>query len=299
MAMAGAGMRAMTLGDYRKAKELLRESMTLLQERCAGVPWELDFIRAPYAACLWQLGELQQLVALVRSLIEDARERGNLHCETMVRLTSDYLVQLAAGEPERARETLRVAMRGWTQRSYHLQHYRESAAQVRIALYQGQGARALDIIHGRRLLLWRSGIMRVQALRIEARYWGALAELAADPRDDGAVLRRTLRAARALEREGLSWAKAPMAALLRAAVARRTGNDAEALRWLALAEEGARAHGMALLSASIQRRRGEVLGGDEGRALITQAEAWTASQSIQDPERMAAFMTPPMRNPEG
>jgi hypothetical protein len=190
-------------------------------------------------------------------------------------------------------------MRGWTQRSYHIQHYRESAAQVRIALYQGQGERALDIIRGRRFLLWRSGILRVQALRIEARYWGALAELAADPRGDGAVLRRTLRAARALEREGLSWAKVPMAALLRAAVARRTGNDAEALRWLALAEEGARAHGMALISASIQRRRGEVLGGDEGRALISQAEEWTANQSIREPERMADFMTPLMRSSEG
>ena len=215
----------------------------------------------------------------------------------MVRLTSDYLVQLAAGEPERARETLRVAMRSWTQRGYHIQHYRESAAQVRIALYLGQGERALDIIRGRRFLLWRSGILRVQALRIEARYWGALAELAADPSGDGAILRRTLRAARVLEREGLSWAKAPMAALLRAAVARKTGNDAEALRWLEVAEEGARAHSWALMFASIQRRRGEVLGGDEGRALISQSEAWTASQSIQEPERMAAFMTPSMANP--
>jgi len=297
MTMSGAGMRAMTLGDYRKAEALLRESTALLQERCAGVPWELDFMRTQYAACLWQLGELRQLTVLVRSLIDDARERGNLHCETMVRVTSDYLVQLAAGEPERARETLRVAMRGWTQRSYHLQHYRESAAQVRIALYQGQGGRALDIIHGRRFLLWRSGILRIQALRIEARYWGALAELAADRRGDGAVMRRTLRAARALEREGVSWAKAPMAALLRAAVARRAGNGAAALRWLEVAEEGARAHGMALLTASVQRRRGEVLGGEEGKALISQAEEWTASQSIREPERMAAITTPSMTSP--
>jgi hypothetical protein len=299
MAMAGAGVRAMTLGDYRKAEALLRDATTLLKERCAGVPWELDFTRVQWAACLWQLGELRQLTVLVRSLLEDARERGNLHCEAMVRLTCDYLVQLAAGEPERARETLRVAMKGWIQQGYHLQHYRESAAQVRIALYLGQGLRALDIIHGRRFLLWRSGILRVQAFRIEARYWGALAELMADPRGDGAVLRRTLRAARALEREEVSWAKAPMAALLRAAVARRTGDDAEALRWLAVAEEGARAHGLALIAASIQRRCGEVLGGDEGRALISQADAWTASQSIREPERMAAFMTPSMTNLRG
>ncbi len=300
LTLIGTGMHAMMRrGDYRKAEALLREAATLLQERCAGVPWELDFARTQQAACLWQLGELQQLTGLVRSLLEDARERGNLHCETMVRLTSDYLLHLAADEPERARETLRVAMRGWTQRSYHLQHYRESAAQVRIALYLGEGPRALEILRGRRFLLWRSGLMRVQALRIEARYWGALAALAADPRGEQAVLRDTLRAAAALEGEGVRWAQAPMAALLRAAVARREGDDAQALRWLSVAEEGARAHSMAPLAAFIQRRRGEVLGGDEGRALVEQSEAWAASQSVRAPARLAAIMTPSMAKPRG
>lgn len=292
MSMVGAGMSRMTQGDYRQAESLLREATVLLQERIAGVPWELDFARVQWAACLWQLGEVRRLTALVSTLLEDARERGNRHCETMVRVTSDYLVQLAAGSPERAKETLRIAMRGWTQRSYHLQHYRESAAQVRIALYLGQGERALDIIRGRRILLWRSGLMRVQALRIESRYWAALAALAAEPRGEGAVLSQTLKIARALEREEVSWAKAPMAAVLRAAVARRQGNDAEALRWLTAAEEGARVHGMTLMTATLERLRGEVLGGEEGRALISRADAWAASQSIQDPERMAAFVAP-------
>ncbi|MBN1206159.1 MAG: protein kinase [Myxococcaceae bacterium] len=291
------GVHTMTRGDYRKAEALLREAATLLQERCAGVPWELDLARTQQAACLWQLGELQQLTALVRSLLEDARERGNLHCETMVRLTSDYFVHLAADEPARARETLRVAMRAWTQRSYHLQHYRESAAQVRIALYLGEGPRALEIIRGRRFLLWRSGLMRVQAFRVEARYWGALALLAAEPRGEGAVLRETLRAAKALESEGVSWAEAPMGALLRAAVARRKGDDAEALRWLSVAEEGARAHSMAPMAAFIQRRRGEVMGGDEGRALMSQSEAWAAGQLVRAPARLAAIMTPSMTVP--
>jgi len=294
MSLVGLGMRAMTQGDFRKSEAHLREATTLLQERIAGVPWELDFARIQWATSLWQLGEFRQLAVLVGTLLEDARERGNRHCETMVRVTSEYLVQLAAGEPERARETLRIAMRGWTQRGYHLQHYRESAAQVRIALYLGQGQRALDIIRGRRFLLWRSGLMRVKALRIESRYWSALAALAAEPHGQGAVLRQALRTARALEREEVGWAKAPLAAALRAAVARRQGNDAEALRWLTVAEEGARAHGMALVAATLERRRGEVLGGEEGRALISQSEAWAAGQGIREPERMAAFGAPVM-----
>jgi hypothetical protein len=297
MSLIGSGIHAMMRGNYRQAEALLREGTTLLQERCAGVPWELDFGRIQWATCLWQLGELRQLAALVSSLLEDARERGNLHCETMVRLTSEYLVHLAADEPERARETLRTGMRRWTQRNYHVQHYRESAAQVRLALYLGEGTRALSITRGRRTLLLRSGLMRVHALRVEARYWDALAALAADPRGNGAVQRQALGTARALEREHVSWAAAPLGALLRAAVARRKGEDAEALRLLTVAEEGARSHGMALVSAFIQRRRGEVLGGEEGWALIAQADAWLTAQSVRNPERMAAIVTPSMAKP--
>ncbi|WP_224363745.1 serine/threonine-protein kinase [Hyalangium versicolor] len=294
MSLLSAGLYSMTQGDYRKSESLLREATTVLQGRCAGVPWELDFARTQWAIVLWQLGEVPRLATLVKSLIEDARERGNLHCETMVRLTTDYLVHLAADEPERARETLRTAMRDWPQRTYQVQHYRDSAAQVRLALYQGERQRALSVIRGRRFLLLRSGLMRVPALRIESRYWGALVELEAAPRGDKGVLRQVLRAARALEHERLNWAAAPFGTLLRAGVAWRQGNEAEALRWLCLAEEAARAHGMALIMTSIQRRRGELLGGDEGQALIHQADAWMARQSVRAPERLPAIVIPSM-----
>ncbi len=293
----GSGMYAMMQGDYRQADVLLREGTTILQEQCAGVPWELDYGRLQWATCLYQLGELRQLATLVSTLLEDARERGNLHCETMVRLTSEYLVHLAADEPERARETLRTGMQRWTQRTYHVQHYRESAAQVRLALYEGDGPKALAITRARRGQLLRSGLMRVHALRVEARYWDALAALAADPRGEGQVLRQALGAARALEREHVSWAAAPLGALLRAAVARRQGDDAETLRVLTVAEDGARKHGMLLAANFIQRSRGEVLGGDEGRALTTQADAWMTAQSVRRPERMAAIVMPSMARP--
>ena len=125
-----------------------------------------------------------RLATLVKSLLEDARERGNLHCETMVRVTTDYLVHLVADEPERARETLRTAMRNWTQSSYQVQHYRDSAAQLRLALYVGAKQHALSIVRARRFLLRRSGLMRVLALRIESRYWDGLVELEAAPRGD-------------------------------------------------------------------------------------------------------------------
>ncbi|WP_224248607.1 serine/threonine-protein kinase [Hyalangium gracile] len=297
MALLSMGISTMTRGDYRKAEPLLREATSVLQERCAGVPWELDFARTQWAISLWHMGEFPRMAALVKSLLEEARERGNLHCETMVRVTTDYLVHLVADEPERARETLRTAMKGWTQRGYHIQHYRDSAAQLRLALYLGESQRALSITRARRFLLLRSGLMAVPALRIETGYWDALVELEAAPGGDTRVLRKVLRAARALEREQVSWAAAPLGTMLRASVAWRQGNDAEALRYLSVAEEAARAHGMALAMTSIQRRRGELLGGDEGRALIRQSEEWMARQAVRAPERLSTIVMPSMSRP--
>ena len=57
LSLLSAGICEVTQGDYRKAEAHLREATTMLQERCAGVPWELDFARTQWAISLWQLGE--------------------------------------------------------------------------------------------------------------------------------------------------------------------------------------------------------------------------------------------------
>ena len=49
---------------------------------------------------------------------------------------------------------------------------------------------------------------------------------------------------------------------------------------------------MGLFAAAARRRLGGLLGGDEGRALIAQADAWMAGQEIRNPARMAACIAP-------
>jgi hypothetical protein len=41
-----------------------------------------------------------------------------------------------------------------------------------------------------------------------------------------------------------------------------------------------------------RRRRGEWIGGDEGRSVIGAADAWMAAQGIRSPARMTAMLAP-------
>ena len=49
---------------------------------------------------------------------------------------------------------------------------------------------------------------------------------------------------------------------------------------------------MGLHAAVARRRQGVLLGGDEGRALVAEADAWMAGQQVRNPARLAAVLAP-------
>ena len=70
------------------------------------------------------------------------------------------------------------------------------------------------------------------------------------------------------------------------------GETEAALRFLESAEAGFTAASMALHAAAARRRRGELMGGDAGRALVSGSDAWMTAQAIKAPERMTAVLAP-------
>jgi eukaryotic-like serine/threonine-protein kinase len=111
---------------------------------------------------------------------------------------------------------------------------------------------------------------------------------AADPRP---LLRSAERDAGRLGREGVPWAEA-LARLVLAAVAFRRGDagrSSELLRSGAVACEAA---AMRLHTAAARLRLGRQLGGEEGRALCAEADAWMTGQGVRDPARVAALLVP-------
>jgi hypothetical protein len=88
-----------------------------------------------------------------------------------------------------------------------------------------------------------------------------------------------------MERWKTSWG--PFAAhLVRAGVAAHRGDRARAIEHLQSAEAGFTRDGMALHRTICRWRRGSLIGGDTGRALVQESREWMLEQGVKDPDRM-------------
>jgi len=128
---------------------------------------------------------------------------------------------------------------------------------------------------------------------IETRQLQGRAALAAamengDQRDFARIAER---AGRRLRRDKLPFARA-LALLLLAGAANLRGDADSALRHLQEAVERCEETDMALYAAAARRRLGQVLGGDEGAALVEEAEQWMRGQGIVRPDRWTAMLAP-------
>jgi hypothetical protein len=97
--------------------------------------------------------------------------------------------------------------------------------------------------------------------------------------------------ARRIERERTPWGNA-LAGLVRAGIASARGDRDGALGLAAGAERDLSAADMALHAAVARRRRGEILGGAQGAALVAAADAWMSERRVRSPERIARMLAP-------
>ncbi|MBL8721149.1 MAG: protein kinase [Myxococcales bacterium] len=167
-------------------------------------------------------------------------------------------------------------------------------AQVRIALYEGKGAEAYRVMAERGPELEKSLLLRPPLSVIIYNHLLGLAALAAthegamQASEAQAILKRVGRALGAVD---MPFAKAAHA-LIEAGYASVSGETSRTAEALDRAIAGFEHTGTALFAAAAKRRRGELTGGDEGRALVRDADAWMRSHSIRDPERMARICAP-------
>jgi hypothetical protein len=134
-------------------------------------------------------------------------------------------------------------------------------------------------------------LLRVEVLRTT--YWWlfgrlALAETSVDP---GKGLRDAHAFAKRLHGTGHP-AYGAWGHLLEAGIATIRGDAERALGLLASAGASFEERGLALYRAVAQRRQGELMGGDAGRALVERADAWMASGEYVDAERITAMYAP-------
>jgi hypothetical protein len=282
-------------GRWREARDLLERAEGILRERCTGVAWELATAHLMWSVSLFFLGELGELSQRLPTLLKQAEGRGDLYEATELRIRISHAGLLAADEPEEARRGVREAITSWSSREFYLQHWWSLIAETEISLYSRRGAEAWNLVTEQWPALRRSMLLRVQYILIESLHHRAQSALAvaADSRnsDRRALLQAAERDAARIESERMPWGN-PLAWLIRASVASIRGKVEDAVARLASAETEFEAAGMALHTAAARRRRGELIGGDQGKSLIEAADTWMTGQQIKDPSRMTAMLAP-------
>jgi hypothetical protein len=242
------------------------------------------------------MGRVAELSRRWPALLKEARERGDLFAVTNLSTNLMAIIRLGADDADGARRHLQAAIDQWSQAGFHVQHHFAVLAQALIELYTGNGAAAWKHISEQWPAYQASFLLRWQIPRIDALFMHASSAVAAatSAADPGPLLRTAEGDAHRLRREKMPWADA-VARLIQAQVAAARGQTASA-ELLAEAANLLDSVDMRMYAAAARRRLGQLIGGDRGRDLIKQADAWMTGQQVRNPARMAAIFAPGFRD---
>ena len=290
MATGAAGIVAQHAGDFRESLRLMDAADAIFRGGCPGTPWEHAMCELFATIDLYYLGDLRVLASRASRAVNEAEERGDLFQADTVRVLGLSVAELASDRPDLADASLAAAVARWWNGGY----IRDCAgplhqARVRLYVEDGPGARAASLDQAVRAAA--AGMLQNQHQRIESWHVRGAAALAA-ARAAAApqrFLAEAEKAASRIERERMAWA-APLAGLLRAGVAALRGDDAAAVTRLEVAIVELERAEMALFAAAARRRRGQLVGGEGGRAQVAEADAWMRAHGVRNPARMAAML---------
>ncbi len=300
LATLNAGIAAFLRGEFEKGRRFSDQAESVLREQCTGVAWELDTAQLFGIFCLVWLGEWRELSHRYPAFIKQAEERGDLYCASWLRPRISYLFYLNADDPHGAQEEERQCKARLAHREFDLLHYEDCVVQAEIYLYAGRPLDAWKVISERWSMLERSLVLRVQLTFIEIHCLRARAALALYAALNGVdrampgplqLLHEAEQCANRIEREGIAWGDA-LASLLRASIAAARGETEKASRLAFQAEEAFRGVHIHPWLLATRRRRGELLGGNEGKAMVEAADVQLRNMTIKNPARMASSLAP-------
>jgi tetratricopeptide (TPR) repeat protein len=280
-------------GEWDIAFRLCLRADEVLRERCTGVAWELDMMDTFSLWSLIPMGQIEDLRRRFTIRLRQARERGDLFAEMNLCTHIMSTATLGDDQPGMAQDELDRAIGLWTPAGFHVQHHNIILSQCHIHLYNSDGLSAHSYIGGKWNSYKTSLLFQVQQVRIDAAQLRARCAVAAtilDPRA-ARLLKVAERDARRLDREKIAWADAHAEAI-RAMVAAARGDLVSARTRLADAARRYDEVDMGLYAASVRRRLGELLGGDEGRSLVAQADSWMLGHGVKNPAKITNMYMP-------
>jgi len=293
IARYGAGFASYLMTEWDRAFAYCDEAVRIFQERCERVASDLSRAKQLRAGCFLYLGRIRDLQAEVDQLLALAQERGDNYGGTFCRSRLGPLAWLATDAPERATRELEAAERGWTMEGFLMQHYYFLEARTMIDLYRGAGRSAWERVEGRWPRVRGSLVLRAQLGRSElysSRVRAALAAAHAGT-DPDRLLSLAEKDARRVLKEGNPFSGG-LARVLLGGVEAMRGRSEEAMVQLRGAITDFTGAGMPMHVAVARRRLGSLVGGDEGRRLLAESDAWMSSEGVVNPKRFADMLAP-------
>jgi len=283
-------------GRFMRMMECAEGALPELERAGFSSSWELDTMRLMLVTSQFMTGHTRAMVERCEEFVRAARDRGDHYEGTLLRTGIPSYVWLIRGDARTARLMAQEAVAGWSKRGTIVHTALDLAAQAGIDLYEDpDGEAAWQRARARQAALRKAFVLNYQMGRVDNLELRGRAAVAAARRASPTQAKTRLRTAEhdaaALEREGMPPA-APLAAVIRAAVQHQRGDGEGAVRWLRQAAAGFDVASMALHAQAARRRLGELLGGDAGRTLVEDADAWMSAGAVADPARLAAMLVP-------
>ncbi len=283
---------------WREALDVFTEAIAIFCAHEASAGFELDTVGMFCCWALYYLGELGELSRRVPALVEAAMRGGNRYAAVTYRAAFS-VAWLLRDAPDEAEREVTEAITSWSTQpgAFQMQHLFALVSRCDLAIYRGEPAAALPLVEAARAPLKRSMLERAPSNGLLLR--AALGRLAIAcgaqaPAGSSARRRATAEArhlARALARSPQPGGRAATGLLLAGAAELEGDVDgavAELRRTLAALE----AVDMRLYAHAARRRLGQLVGGDEGAALIAATDSALAQQGVARPARLAAMIAP-------
>ncbi|MDH5491223.1 MAG: AAA family ATPase, partial [Myxococcales bacterium] len=256
-----------------------------------------------YILSLGWLGRLRELRLQHPRVLQSAIDRGDLYTATGLRGATCALAWLAADELEEARENAEQTLLEWRPETFDMLHWYAVEALALCERYDDRPAEALARIEAYWKPFHRARFGAIQntwiVIRLErAKCHLALASRSASKGEAASAphCRQARRWSRRIRRDGAAWA-IPHADLLDAGAAAATGAPEEAAALCRRALGGFQEAGLALHQACAELRLGRLIGGSEGRSLLSAGAAYMQAEGVVRPEKLLRAIAPGFADP--
>jgi serine/threonine protein kinase len=278
------------LGQFRVALAKSNEAEKIFREQCTGVAWEIDTTVSCSMCAMVYLGELAELGPRLEALLRETEDRGDRYGGWTV-AGRPSIAWLALDDVETAIRINESVIDRWTSNRFQSQHLFELMSSAQIDLYLGRPVETWHRMRNCWSAIRHSKILRVQFAHIELLHTRARIGLAMAAMGDPSTLDQVERDAAQIVGMKMAWAL-PLAQTIRAGARAVLGDEDGSRELLIAAVRNFEKAEMGLFAAGARRRLGALTGGDEGAAMVADADAWMRGQLVKAPERLVEVLAP-------